>query len=95
MSARGFPKCFPGSRPADHVGNVRTNTHMQTQTPFHTDTCMKRGGETREKKKERDQQQCSVMEDDRLGGLQAAAHVNLHPGSICLTLQVVYTDLSG
>lgn len=27
MSARGFPKCFPGSRPAIHVGNVDTNTH--------------------------------------------------------------------
>lgn len=71
---------------------------MQTQTPFRTDKCMM-GEEKRERKREReretDQQQCSVIEDDRLGGLQAAAHVNLHPGSICLTLQVVYTDLSG
>ena len=49
MSARGFPKCFSGSRPGTHVGNThrdkRTctqgrNTH--TQTPFHTDTRMER-----------------------------------------------------
>ena len=31
----------------------------------------------------------------RFTGSHTNTHVNLHPGSICLTLQVVYTDLSG
>lgn len=63
MSARGFPKCFPGSRPAIHVGNVGTNTHMQTQTPFHTDTCMK-SGRKQERKRKRERS-ATVLSDWR------------------------------
>lgn len=91
MSARGFPKCFPGSRPSIHVGHVR-HTHACNSISHRN---VKRE-EKRERKRKRGRSATfSVIEDDRLGGLQAAAHVNLHPGSICLTLQGVYTDLSG
>lgn len=65
MSARDFPKCFPGSRPAIHVGNVGTNTHMQTQTPFHADTCMKRGGKQERKRKRERERSATVLNDWR------------------------------
>lgn len=86
----GIQACHPRGE------NRHKHTHANTNTILHRQMYKERG-KTREEKKgrERNQQQCSVIEDDRLGGLQAAAHVNLHPGSICLTLQVVYTDLSG
>lgn len=81
MSARGFPKCFSGSSPAK-------------LTITHTDTHRRRERESGRP----DQGQRIEIEDDRRTGFTGShmnTHVNLHPGSFYLTLQVMYTDLSG
>lgn len=82
MSARGFPKCFSGSRPGTHVGRDTyecTQSNTQRQKYKHKHHCKQTNVCTdRERERARsDQQHNTVIEDDRQGGLRAVAQTHM------------------
>lgn len=79
MSDRGFPKCFSGSRPGTHVGNMHKDRNTQTpkEGRGRGERRCERGRGRGSERERSDQEHRAVIGDDRRGGLRAVTQTHM------------------